>query len=331
MILIAPDKFKGHHTAAQVCDIVARKLRHAGYSGQIVCRPLSDGGEGAADLLMPDRICGDTPGIYFSPDRSRCLAVSSEIVGFDAFKGSEIPLMRRSSIALGHAIPQGIPVTIAIGGTAISDGGAGFLQGLGATFYDHTGQIINRPLCPDTLHTIARAEFHTRHLYNISGVVDVHATLTPTLSFKSGAQLSAIDFAPQKALPGEDISGLANALKHFQSIFGGKSPWDGAGGGLGYAIASVLGAACSSGAEAAVKTIAYDINRYSLIITGEGRVDNQTRHGGKLVDEVYRIASANQIHTLVLYGDHSSADYLYPWMAQIDSDWIPRISRLLNL
>lgn len=324
MILIAPDKFKGHFSASVICEIVASRLRASGYRGKLLCRPMSDGGEGAADMLLPgQRHCGTVPGIYFNTSTSLCVAVSSEIVGFEAFINSGIPLMHRSSIALGRAIPKDIPTYVAVGGTAIADGGAGFLQGLGARFYDHADRLITTPLNPATLHTISRADISGLARYSLTGVVDVEADLVPSLH---GDRLSALDFALQKALPGEDIAPLGAALRHFHEVLGGSSRWDGAGGGLGYALASVAKAPCLSGAQLAVESINADWNDIDLVITGEGRVDGQTTRGGKLVEALYRHASARNVKVLVLYGAADS-HALYPWMAQIDSDWVSEIHR----
>lgn len=325
MILIAPDKFKEHFSADEVCAMVAARLRASGYRGELLCRPMSDGGEGAAEMLLPrQRMHGTIPGIYFNTSADRCVAVSSEIVGFDAFRNSGIPLMNRSSIALGRAIPKDLPTYVAVGGTAIADGGAGFLQGLGAMFYDHSGRLITEPLCPATLHTISRADISETARYCLTGVVDVEADLVPSLS---GDRLSSLDFARQKALPDEDITTLGAALAHLKEVLGGCSRWDGAGGGLGYALASVVQAPCISGAQMAVESIEADWADIDLVITGEGRVDRQTARGGKLVEALHRMASAHGVKVLVLYGAVDS-DILYPWMAQIDSDWIPEIRRL---
>ncbi len=325
MILIAPDKFKGYHTADEVCGIIENRLRAAGYHGELRSQPMSDGGEGAAEMLLPHRRAGAVPGIYFDADNSRCVAVSSEIVGFGAFGHSSIPLMRRSSIALGQAIPQDIPTYVAVGGTAISDGGAGFLQGLGVKFYNSHDRIIDEPLCPTTLHTVSEADTSALSRYRLTGVIDVEATLLP----ESDGKLSTLDFARQKALPGEDLGGLADALRHLNDVLGGRSPWDGAGGGIGYALASVADAPCLSGSQMAVESLGIDPARVNLVITGEGRVDRQTTRGGKLVDAVYRRATALGIPVLVLYGAPDSYPF-YPHMAQIYSDWAGRYQDIIK-
>ncbi len=310
MILIAPDKFKGTFSAPEICALVAERLKSAGITASLKLSPLSDGGEGASDALMPGAI-KVAQGVY---EREGIrLVVSSELVGFSAFNRSGLPLMQRSSIALGRAIDSRHPTYIAVGGTATSDCGAGFLQGLGAVFYDSANRRIDRNLCPATLHLVARADISALRHYDIKGIIDVRASLCD-------GPLTALDFAPQKALKGENISGLRDALSHFQSVAGGASEWDGAGGGLGYAIASVCGAPCISGAEAAIDGLNVDWQDVKLVITGEGCVDAQTAKGGKLVDAIYHKASKLGIPVLILYG-RVEPPLPYQHLAQLGSRW----------
>lgn len=321
MILVAPDKFKGTFTASQICGLVEKRLRAAGYDGEILSCPMSDGGEGVAEVLMPGAV-KVAPGFYRVASGCACLAVSSELVGFDAFKESHLPLMKRSSVALGTAIQPDVKTYVAIGGTATSDGGAGFLQGLGVKFYDVHGRLIGYPLTPSTLKNVESADISALKDFDLEGIVDVRAELV-------GGALSSLDFAEQKALPGEDISKLADALTHFRRILGGHSEWDGAGGGLGYALASVVKAPCRSGAEMAVEMLDVDWNDVEFVITGEGHVDAQTACGGKLVDAVWRKASAMGVPTLVLYGI-ADEGLPYSHMAQLDDRWEVALSNMLN-
>lgn len=319
MILIAPDKFKGTFTSAEICDIVASRLHKYGISCPMQLSPMSDGGEGAAEALLPGASTV-SKGIY-ERDGIR-LAVSSELVGFEAFAGKDIPLMQRSSIELGKAVNPDFPTYIAVGGTATSDAGAGFLQGLGARFYDQSGRLIEEPLCPDTLHKVAQCNLSSLASYDIRGIIDVRASLCE-------GRLTALDFARQKALPGEDLGKLHDALKHFQTVVGGQSEWDGAGGGLGYAIASVCGATCCSGAEVAIMQLGIDWDKIKMVITGEGCVDAQTVKGGKLVDTLYREASRRGIPVLILYG-RAEHPLPYPELAQLNDHWEDKVASIIS-
>ena len=300
MILIAPDKFKGTYTSQEMCRLMSDAVRHISPETEIVCRPLSDGGEGFSALKA------------FIPEfRDYALLESSAIVGHGSYP-PDMPLMLRSSYALGAAVHPGVPTIISVGGTGVSDGGAGFLQALGVRFYDRCGRMITEPLSPATIPAIASADISCLADYNLTGVIDVRATLT-------GPGLSALDFARQKAIAGEDLSGLKHALSHLQKILGGESEFDGAGGGLGYALASVAGARCTSGAQLAVSLLdpILDSGQVDLVITGEGCVDHQTTAGGKLPDAVYRAASARSIPTLIV-GGRIDVPEAYPLMCTLN-------------
>lgn len=317
MILISPDKFKGTFTATEICDLIIKRLRENNINESIRAIPLSDGGEGAAETFLPGAL-KISKGVYEKDGEQ--IVVSSEIVGLDSFKGSNIPLMNRSSFMLGKVIKPGKKTFVAIGGTAVSDCGAGFLQGLGAQFFDKNGSLINLPITPATLKEVASADLTPLKDYNITAIIDVRAHLFD-------GQLSAIDFAPQKAFPGENLSELPDALRHFQSILGGKSEFDGAGGGLGYAIASVMKSPCISGAQAAVSRI--DWEGVDLVITGEGCVDRQTFEGGKLVDVVTREANKRNIPTLILCGKKEGL-LPYKHLRCLNSQWHETVISILQ-
>jgi glycerate 2-kinase len=57
-VLVAPDKFKGSLTAAQVADALADGLTRAGVEAQKL--PLADGGDGSVDAAWP-RASGGCP------------------------------------------------------------------------------------------------------------------------------------------------------------------------------------------------------------------------------------------------------------------------------
>src|SRR3990172_8739477 len=51
-IVVALDSFKGSLTAVQACDIVAAAIRSTVPRVEVVTRPMADGGEGTAAVLM---------------------------------------------------------------------------------------------------------------------------------------------------------------------------------------------------------------------------------------------------------------------------------------
>ena len=296
MILIAPDKFKGTLDAERVASGVADALRECGVSDEIMCRPLADGGEGSQRVLLsePRSVC---PGVYV--DGEEVVVVSADVVGRGCFDRG-IGLMERSSRQLGIAMQYAMSLkprrlTVAVGGTMCSDGGAGMLAALGGRFYDKAGNDISAGMCAERLRDIYSIDFcGLESMPTLEAMIDVEAELCT-------GELSAIDFAPQKALPGEDISGLREGLQRLSAMITGRSRYDGAGGGIGFGLCSVLGAKGYLGAERAAASLPWE-RKPSIVITGEGKVDSQTVLGGKLVDRVVKAAERSGAQAYIVCG-----------------------------
>lgn len=297
MIVIAADKFKGTLTAMEVVQVVAEELRRCGVTEQIEWRPMADGGEWSQWVLLP-RPRAVAPGVYVDGDE--VAVVSADVVGRGCFPADE-PLMERSSRALGEAMLTAAAMrperlTVAVGGTMCSDAGAGMLAALGARFYDAAGADISAVINARRLAEVAAIDLsHLCALPPLEAMIDVEARLCD-------GPLSVVDFAPQKALPGEDISGLAVGLQNLRRLITTHSPFDGAGGGIGFALCSVLGAKAYLGAERAAESLQLECPGISAVITGEGKVDSQTVLGGKLVDRVVKAAERAGVPAIVVCG-----------------------------
>ncbi len=290
MIVIASDKFKGTLTAGEACRAIAEGLRAAGVGARMVLMPMADGGDGTAAILQPLLGAGAH------------VVESHACIGPDAFRG--LPPMLRSSHALGMALreaPAAMPLLVGIGGTACCDGGAGMLQALGMKAWRADGSLIEEPLTPQALAGVARVDFSdidSACVSRLTALADVHASLLPD----SAGMLSALDFAPQKGFT--DMEALARALAAWRRLAGGGrcSAVDGAGGGVGFAIASVLGAPFADGASFVADAYGGDALRgATLVVSGEGCIDSQTG-AGKVVAEMARRARAAGARFLAIGG-----------------------------
>lgn len=315
MIVIAADKFKGTLAAAEVARVVAEALCRCGVTEEVELRPMADGGEGSQHILLR-RPRAVAPGVYV--DGGEVVVVSADVVGRGCFP-TEVPLMERSSRALGEAMLTAAALkperlTVAVGGTACSDGGAGMLAALGTRFYDADGVDISAAINARRLAEVAAIDLGGLcALPPLEAMIDVEARLCD-------GPLSAVDFAPQKALPGEDISGLAAGLQNLRRLITTRSPFDGAGGGIGFALCAVLGAKGYLGAERAAASLQLERPGISAVITGEGKVDSQTVLGGKLVDRVVKAAEAVGVPAIVVCG---TAEEPLPYRHVFRSDIYP--------
>lgn len=253
MILIAPDKFKGTLTARQAAAIIADELS----AYMRLKAPMADGGEGTASILCAEPQWVEHDCYWVHPASRTAVIDSSAIIGMH-----QPDLLRASSAPLGIKVREIIKggcqkVIIGIGGTAVCDGGLGFLEGLGL----------------DKYHT---------YRSHIVGLSDVAVPLLPAdPDGDLEAQPSALMFARQKGATDVDFPILLSRLAQVQRQYSGgrTSPFDGAGGGLGFAIASAIDAPCYPGAQYVLDHYNIDWSRVDIAITGEGRIDAQTARG----------------------------------------------------
>lgn len=292
MILIAPDKFKGSMTAGRAALAIIDGLKGAGCRLPILYRPMADGGEG-----MPDSL-GDFP-----------VVSSSSFVGAANEALCSRPLLDRSSHELGRFLmqnygPQKVDaperVWVAVGGTMTADAGAGLLEALGARFFDLNGELISQPISPRMLPQVGEVDFSAidmeywrKHLFALA---DVEASLL-------GPGLSALDFIAQKGASAADAEIIRTGFYNFAKIAAGSrhSAIDGAGGGLGFALATALGCSFGSGAQTMLDYVGIPWEQIMAVVSGEGRIDNQTK-GGKVVETLRREAEKRNIPFFAIGG-----------------------------
>lgn len=281
-------------TASEVADKIEMGLIRAGYKGEIRKIPMADGGEGT-----PSEING-LPVIC-----------SCDYLGMKNEELCNLPLLDRSSYRLGEVISDalksengvdnsGAPILyVAIGGTMTADGGAGLLQALGTKFYDAENHLITKPVTTRMLPYLSYIDTGNVEveyiLRKVAVIADVKASLT-------GPGLSALDFIKQKGAAGEDYEIISKGLTRLRRLCGERcSEIDGAGGGIGFALAAILGCNSYPGARIIMESADIPWNEVELVITGEGKIDKQTS-GGKVVDTVYREARRHGIPAIAIGG-----------------------------
>jgi glycerate kinase len=264
MILIANDKYKGTISAERAARIIADALGR----DRCVLTPMADGGEGTAQVLAsstPWQCCGKW---HYNKFTREAAIDSSAVIGLQQIDRRTHNILTATSAPLGEALNAiadagAVRIYLGVGGTATCDGGEGMLDALSP---NHNWREM------------------------IVGLCDVAVPLA-----------DALMFAPQKGATSADLPLLMEQLKRVQQRFGGVSQWDGAGGGIGYALASALGCKCVSGAQFVLKHYNIDWQNIDLVITGEGRIDAQTSRG-KVVSEVQAAAKAHGVRCIAIGG-----------------------------
>jgi len=332
-IIIAPDKFKGTLSASEVTGTIANALSASFPTAQLHLCPMADGGEGTAKILATqmglqqtsvkghDALMQECQITYYAANGT-CAVDSAEIIGLTKLIETGRPLTpwQTTTHGIGEFITKMIEngakqIYIGIGGTATIDGGIGMLAALGARFFDVEGtEITERPLRARHLGIAYSADLSQikRPILNhaIIALADVDTPLLPN----NETELSSLSFATQKGLLPEDIPILAKSLRNFRSAIDARllTPaiephFQGAGGGLGYALHRILRCQCTLGAEhiSSLYNIQTTIkNPNSILITGEGCFDNQSNHG-KVAGTLAHLAASNNAKTIIICGQCS--------------------------
>lgn len=323
-ILVAPDKFKGTMTASEVATAIADGLARAGVASIEI--PLADGGDGSVaaavaagftrHTITTQGADGGQASAEFAFDGHTAVVEVANSCGLGTLTDGELRPMTASSYGFGQAIQGALAlsprrVVLALGGSASTDGGAGMLAALGATFHDHTGH----PIVPGGGGTLsALASVDASGLQHLAAVEFVVATdVDNPLLHAHGA---AAVFGPQKGANDRDVLLLEEGLDHLVHVLESAHPPSkdgeatsaagaalqrgaGAAGGLGFACLW-LGATRVAGADYFLDLLRFDhqLIGCTAIITGEGRIDGQTL-SGKLPAVVAARASGRPVHAFV--------------------------------
>ena len=320
-LVIALDSYKESLSAADACAAVARGFRAIYPHADCRILPMADGGEGTTAALVAARggawqkiTVQDPLGRAITarygrlPDGSAVMEMA-EAAGLHRLTPAERNPRHTSTYGVGemlcHALDHGSRhIILGIGGSATNDGGAGMLQALGAHLYDANGHEL--PRGGAALARLHHADFSGLHPALQTVTLDVACDVNNPLCGTNGA--SAI-FGPQKGADAAAVAELDAALAHYAAVLTAsdlpdrrEQPGAGAAGGLGYALA-LLGANLTSGIGLVMQAagLAAALQDADLVITGEGRLDGQTRLG-KVPLGVLRLAQEHSVPVIALAG-----------------------------
>lgn len=220
-VLVAPDKFKGSLTAAEVCSRVS-----AGLGVPTVELPVADGGDGTVDAAVAcgfERITIEVTGptgarvpASYAWQAGTAVVELSEASGLRRLPGGLEPLTA-TSYGTGELIADAVRrgagrVVLGLGGSACTDGGAGMAQALGARLLDAGGDDL--PPGGAALRNLARIDLSG--FLDVSGVEFVVAgdVDNPLL----GPHGAAAVYGPQKGAGPADVETLEAALSRLAAV-----------------------------------------------------------------------------------------------------------------
>ncbi|OMC37814.1 hypothetical protein A5740_04080 [Mycobacterium sp. GA-1841] len=297
-IVLAPDKFKGSLTATEVADSMARGCADLGLGKWCVPLAIADGGDGSVEAALrsgwssrqiPTVDAWGRAGTATVAIRGASAVIEvASICGMAGLRLGPQQALTASSAGVGLVIAalldDGIDdITVGLGGSATTDGGAGMLAALGVKFLDAAGAAID----PCGVRLLSLAAVDTTGLHprlaaaRLTMACDVD---NPMVGIDGSAEV----FARQKGADDDAIGLLSAALAHLAAMVEPvvdrvglhRASGSGAAGGLAWA-GLILGAELRSGAELFLEMLGARelIAGTSLVITGEGCLDGQSLRG----------------------------------------------------
>lgn len=327
-ILVAPDSFGGALDSVAVAQAIATGWLRARPNDEVVQSPMADGGEGtlaAVAAALGDRVrrrsiaAHDALGRpisadYLLLDDGRVafieMAAASGLAQLSVEErtpaSARIASTRGTGELVRSALDAGVHrVILGLGGSATSDGGSGMLTALGVRFLDLGGAEL-RPGggALAELIVIDPSGLDPR-LAQIEVVVA--SDVTNPLTGPAGA---AATYGPQKGADADAVADLDAALGIYGAAIEAATgravaelPGAGAAGGTGAALLGFTNATLRPGVEVVAEMAGLDgsLEGADLVITGEGRADEQTL-AGKAAMGVATLALERAIPVVLLCG-----------------------------
>jgi glycerate 2-kinase len=313
-VLVAPDKFKGSLSAAEVASAVAQGLADVHPSLAVRSLPVADGGDGTVDaaaaaagfhrVRVPARGPTGLPltASYAMRDDTAVVELA-EASGLHRLPDALAPLTATSA-GTGDVIAAAVRagcrrIVLGVGGSACTDGGAGMLTALGARLLDDAGRDL--PAGGAALSRLTSLDLSGLDVSEVD--FELASDVDNPLCGPGGA---AFVYGPQKGASPDDAEVLDAALRHWASIAGPEfaaRAGAGAAGGVGFAAMAVLGARMRPGIELLLDLLGFDaaLAGVALVVTGEGSLDRQTL-SGKAPAGVARAAAAKGIPCVAVAG-----------------------------
>jgi glycerate kinase len=300
-ILIAPNAFKNSLTAEQAAEAIRDGLRQSRLPFSFECFPIGDGGNGTAALIIKKKngrqvmVYAHDPlgreiktGFGLTDEGKTAVIEMADAAGLQFLKPAELNPLRTSSFGCGELIRAALDsgarnIILGMGGSATVDGGTGILRALGIRFLNAAGKPL--PDNPEWLADLG--------LIDITGmdkrILDMELTIlcdvkNPLLGPKGAAAV----FGPQKGATEEGVKKLEAALSVFREMTLKQTGKDmaslesgGTAGGAAAGLYAFLNARLVSGIDHFLRMTGFDeaLSKASLLITGEGSIDEQTLEG----------------------------------------------------
>ena len=323
-LVIAPDKFKGCCSAAEVSCAIAEGVRRVNPTAMIDQCPVADGGDGTVAALVSAtggkwvhrRVTGPLPEMKVEAafgilgDGETAIIEMASASGLALLGPADRNPMNTTTFGTGEllnaAVEMGVKhILLGIGGSATVDGGIGAAQACGHTIILEDGEPVSltEPLVGGDVSRVVMVKRHRGEKTDRVRITVACDVNNPLFGDNGAARI----FGAQKGATGEQVQALDAALHQLASRMGkleiAQKPGAGAAGGMGFGMMAFFGAELCSGIDMVLEAINLQQRLASaeLCITGEGRLDAQSA-GGKAVCGVARLCKSLDVPCIAIVG-----------------------------
>jgi len=319
-VIIAPDKFKGSLTSFEVCENIHKGLKKADAKIQSFSFPMADGGDGFAEVMkfysqttsIPvetvDPLGREIISSYEWDEKNKSAIIElAAASGLVLLNNEERNPLITSTFGTGLMINDAIgrnaeTIILGLGGSATNDAGTGILTALGYKLEDEHGNELN----PNggNLSLIKKIVVPDRFL-SVRFVIacDVGNKLY-------GPNGAAYVYAPQKGADNNLVKLLDAGLRNFALVIHHQTdkviadfPGSGAAGGIAAGLMGFYDVEIKKGIELVIEASKIKNALYGadLIITGEGKIDEQSGKG-KVIAGIATLGKMYKLPVMALCG-----------------------------
>lgn len=322
-ILIAPDSFKNALSALEVGSSLAKGLKRALPDVEIRVVPMADGGEGTVESLtdatggrlvmvrVHDPLMREVESSFgITGDGETAVIEMAAASGIQLIRPEERDPLDTTTYGTGELIRAALDagcrtILLGIGGSATNDCGTGMARALGVRFMGPDGEPVKQG--GGALGEVKEIDVRGLDPRIRKTRIQVACDVTNPLTGPDGASLV---YSPQKGADrvmaeklDRNLALLAERIREQLGKEVENLPGAGAAGGLGAGLIAFLDAELVEGVPAIAERIGLEesVKWADLVITGEGRMDFQTRFG-KTPYGVARIAKRHKKPVIAVAG-----------------------------
>ena len=299
-LVFASDSFKGTLSSEQTVELLTKAAHEVFGPCETFGVPVADGGEGTTDAVILARkgqkVYEEVHGPLMETVKAYYGRLSDKEAILEMAQASGLPMvpeelrnpLNTTTYGTGELVKAALDagytdISIAIGGSATTDGGMGFASARGVRFFDADGNVLEGK--GSELEKVAHIDVSGLDERAKSAHFTVMCDVTNPLCGKDGATFT---FGKQKGGTPEILERLEKGMCNYRDViikeFGinpDDTPGTGAAGGLGAALKIYLNAEMKSGIETVLDLIDFDsiLKGVDLVVTGEGRTDWQSCFG----------------------------------------------------